>query len=298
MIYVLVCTQNNLIIVKNDLSLITKQPKMKVYKVLALVLITAVGVFISCTKNDTVTPVDGSTTTGNGLVDLSWTFDKAHSNVNWESKYLSYSSGMLTGRFNNFNFNPKFVFNEADLSKCSINAWVQLSSIDSGEPGRDGVGKCIRSYMGVTYLDTLKTITDPISDSAWFRSTSVKKSGTGYVVFGNLQFNRYRAPSGFADGTPIVKPAVMYLVYNGTSDFDNDGDHVLDRYRASFSARLTFKRSDYMDVQSVVQWVPVPSLADQTGNISAANNKTYGVWTTNVADEMSFNFNAQFYKNH
>lgn len=271
---------------------------MKNLQAVCFTFLAVIVVFIACDKKDTVSPIDGTPVTGNGLVDFSWTFDKAHSNVNWESKYLNYSSGMLTGRFNNFNFNPKFVFNEAALNLCSINAWVQLSSIDSGEPLRDGPGKCIRSYMGVTYLDTLKTIVNPASDSAWFRSTSVKKSGTGYVVFGNLQFNRYRAPSGNPDGTPIVKPAILYLLYNGTSDFDNDGDHVNDRYRASFTARLTFKRSDYLDTQSIVQWVPVPALADQTGNLSAANNKTYGVWTTNVADEMSFTFNAQFYKNH
>jgi polyisoprenoid-binding protein YceI len=267
---------------------------------LSLLLIVAMFAMItsSCNKKDAVTQQSATLVTGSGLVDATWTFDKAHSNVNWETKYLDYSSGMLTGRFNNFNFNPKFVFNEADLSVCKINAWVQLSSIDSGEPGRDAVGKCIRSYMGVTYLDTLKTITNPVSDSAWFNSTSVSRSGTGYVVFGNLRFNKYRAPSGFADGTPIVKPAILYLTYNGTTDFDTNGDMVNDKYRASFTARLTFKRSDHIDTQSTVQWVPVPALQDQTTNLSAANNKTYGVWTTNVADEMKFTFNAQFFKNH
>lgn len=266
--------------------------------VLQLLVVLMAIFFSSCSKKDSVVKQTATPVTGNGLVDATWTFDKAHSNVNWEAKYLDYSSGMLTGRFNNFNFNPKFIFNEADLSVCKINAWVQLSSIDSGEPGRDGIGKCIRSYMGVTYLDTLKTVTNPTSDSAWFNSSSVVRSGTGYVVFGNLRFNKYRAPSGFADGTPIVKPAIMYLSYNGTTDFDTNGDMVNDKYRASFSARLTFKRSDHMDVNSTVQWVPVPALQDQTTNLSAANNKTYGVWTTNVADEMKFTFNAQFFKNH
>jgi polyisoprenoid-binding protein YceI len=273
---------------------------MKALRIKAVIsaIVIVISLFVACRKKDQVIPLVGTPVTGSGLVDMSWTFDKAHSNVNWESKYLSYSVGMLTGRFNNFNFNPKFVFNEADLSQCNIKAWVQLSSIDSGEPGRDGPGKCIRSYMGVTYLDSLKTIVNPVSDSALFKSSSIVKSGTGYVVFGNMHFNRYRAPSGFADGTPIIKPAVLYLNYNGTTDFDVDGDKVNDRYRASFSAKLTFKRSDFIDTQSTVQWVPVPNLADQTGNLTAANNKTYGVWTTNVADEMSFTFNAQFYKNH
>jgi polyisoprenoid-binding protein YceI len=267
-------------------------------KTISLISVVTTLLLIACNKKDEITPLAGTPITGSGSVDVSWTFDKAHSNVNWEAKYLDYSSGMLTGRFNNFNFSPKFVFNEANLGSCNISAWVQLSSIDSGEPGRDGPGKCIRSYMGVTYLDTNKTVTDPLSDTATFKSTSVVRSGTGYVVFGNLRFNRYRAPSGFPDGTHIIKPVILYLVYNGTTDFDTNGDNVNDRYRASFSARLSFKRSDFMDTQSTVQWVPVPSLSDQTGNVSAANNKTYGVWTTNIADQMYFNFNAQFYKNH
>ena len=266
-------------------------------KISVFILTLVIVVLLSC-KKDKVTILESTPVTGSGLVDNTWTFDKPHSNVNWESKYLDWSTGMLTGRFNNFNFNPKFSFNESDLSLCGINAWVQLSSVDSGEPGRDGVGKCLRSFMGVTYLDTNKTITDPISDTAWFRSTSFVRSGTGYVVFGNLRFNRYRAPSGYPDGTFILKPAIMYLFYNGTNDFDTNGDMVNDKLRASFSAKLTFKRSDFIDTQSTIQWVPVPALADQTGNTVATNNKTYGVWTTNVADEMSFSFNAQFYKNH
>jgi len=262
--------------------------------IIASVIIT----ITSCAKKDEVIKLTGEPISGNGLVDNSWTFDKAHSNVNWETNYLNYSSGKLTGGFDNFNFNPKFIFNESDLNSCKLNAWIQLSSIDSGEPGRDGPGKCIRSYLGVTYLDTLKTIVSPQSDSAWFNSTSFSKSGSGYVVFGNLRLNKYRAPSGFVDGTPIVKPAIMYLTYNGTADFDTNGDNVNDRYRASFTGKLKFLRSDYMDTQSKVQWVPVPSLADQTGNLSATSNKTYGVWTTNVADEIALTINTQFFKNH
>jgi len=147
---------------------------------------------VSCKKKDAITEQAGTQVTGSALVDVLWTLDKPHGSVCWESNYLDYSVGKLTGRFNNYGFSPKFIFNEANLSNCKINAWVTLSSVDSGEPLRDGLGKCIRNYMGVTYLDTLKTIVNPASDTAWFRSTTIVKSGTGYVAIGNFVFNRYR----------------------------------------------------------------------------------------------------------
>ena len=254
--------------------------------------------FASCKKKDEVNEYSGTSVAGSGLVDVSWTLDKPHGSVCWESNYLDYSVGKLTGRFNNYGFSPKFVFDEANLSNCKINAWVTLSSVDTGEPLRDAVGKCIRNYMGVTYLDTLKTIVNPASDTAWFRSTTVVKSGTGYVAIGNFIFNRYRSPSGFPDGTPISKPVNLYFNYNGTSDFDTDGDFMNDKYRSSFTGHFSFLRSNHMDVNSTIKYVPVPALIDLPGNSVASNNKTYGEWTTNIADEMNFTLNLQFYKNH
>ena len=53
-----------------------------------------------------------------------------------------------------------------------------------------------------------------------------------------------------------------------------------------------------MDTKSTIQFVSVPSFTDNAGNNVAMNNKTYGVWTTNVADDMSITSYLQFYKNH
>ena len=64
-----------------------------------------------------------------------WYFDKAHSNVRWETPYKTYGS-LLTGRFNYFvleNLN----FNEAVPSNISFEGYVQLNSVNTGEPGRD-----------------------------------------------------------------------------------------------------------------------------------------------------------------
>lgn len=252
-----------------------------------------------CKKEDKVTPLTGTAVAGSANVTASWIFDKAHSNLRWETDYLDYSGAKLVGRFNNFNFKPKFVFNEADLSQSLIQAWVQLSTFDSGEPGRDGPGKCGRSYLGVTYLDSLKTMVDPVSDTAWFRSTSIERSGSGYLVKADFTLNRYRSPSGYADGTPITKTVILYLQVAGTQDFDTNGDGLTDRLRTSFTGHFIFLRSDFMDKNAAIQWVPnVFTPADSIGNISAANNKTYGAWSKNVGDEMSITLNMQFYKDH
>lgn len=267
-------------------------------KLLLLSLLLLPLALTTCKKEDTVTPLSGTPVGGSGLVDIFWSNDKPHSNVCWEADYLAYSVGKLTGRFNDFGFSPKFVFDQANLGNSSMHAYVVLSSIDSGEPLRDGLGRCIRSYMGQTYLDTLKTIVDPASDTAWFHSTDIRRSGTGYVAIGTFSFNRYRAPSGFPDGTRISKPCLFFFTYNGTMDFDTDGDFINDKLRASFTGHFSFLRSDHMDTASTIQYIPVPAQIDLPGNTVAANNTTYGVWTTNIADRMDFTLNMQFYKNH
>ncbi len=59
---------------------------MKSLKAIFFIFLAAVAIFLSCRKKDQIVALEGSPVTGSGLVDISWTFDKAHSNVNWESK--------------------------------------------------------------------------------------------------------------------------------------------------------------------------------------------------------------------
>jgi hypothetical protein len=207
---------------------------------------------------------------------------------------------MLTGRFNNFNFNPALNFDETNLAASSIHFWVQLSTYNTGEPGRDGLGKCGLNYLGIVYLDTNKTVVDPIADSAWFNCTSISvDQHEGYIMNGTLTFNRYRAPSGYPDLTPITKNVTAHLYYNGMRDFDSNNDGTTDKYRAGFTATFEFYRSDFMDNASTVPYWPVPKVSEAlTNTTAAANNKTYGVWSQSTADKMEIEVNAAFYKNH
>ena len=71
-----------------------------------------------------------------------------------------------------------------------------------------------------------------------------------------------------------------------------------DKFRAGFTATFNIKRSDFMDVNSTKAFMPVPTVADSISNITAANNKTYGVWSASTADQMDLTLHAEFYKNH
>jgi polyisoprenoid-binding protein YceI len=262
-------------------------------------IISASVIFIRCSKgSDSVSTLSGGTAVaGLPTVDATWTHDQVHSNIQWTTSFYDYSSTQLTGRINNFNFKPALVFSDSNLSKCSINMWAQMSTFNTGQPGRDGNGDCGRSYLGVTYLDSNYTQVDPKSDTAWFHSTSVVKSGSGYIVNGTFTFNRWRAPSGNADGTPITHPMTMYLTYNGVKDFPNASGSG-GKYRAGLTGSFSFNRSDYMDKNSTVQYIPVPKKSAAAGNTTAANNKTYGVYSTSTSDTVGVVVNIEMYKNH
>ena len=263
-----------------------------------LVMATSI-TFIRCKKGtDSVSPLtDGTTMPGLMTINSGWTHDQAHSNIQWNTSYYDFSSTMLTGRINNFDFKPKLSFSDSDLTKCQIHMWAQMSTFNTGQPGRDGLGKCGLSYLGITYTDSNYNKVDPLSDTAWFHSTSIVRSGNGYIVNGNFTFNRYRGTSGQADGTPITHPVTMYLTYNGVKDFANATGGG-GKYRAGLTGSFTFNRSDYMDKNSTKQYIPHPKNADVAGNNTAANNKTYGVYSLSTADQVKVLVNIEMYKNH
>lgn len=251
----------------------------------------------NCKKSDSIIELEGGLNVQSRVIfDASWTFDKVHSNVNWESPYYDYSQTMLTGRFSMYGLS-KFNINDSLLT-VNLNAWVKLSSFLTGE-ARDNPGDCGRSYLGVTYLDSIKTIVDPRSDTAWIKCNEVIRSGTGLILKGTFTFNRYlpanSPPTGSAgNGEPITKPISIYCTYNGMKDFVGTPS----RYRAGLTFRFTFKRSDFIDINSTRQYVPVPKVADIAGNIIAASNKTYGVYSRSIADEVTVITNMQLYKLH
>ncbi len=279
---------------------------------IALFLMSSL-VLMYCKKDDTITPLTGTPVLGSLKIDTSWSFEKSHSNVGWQTRYHDYSETMLTGRFNDFYFtlsapdaighkHQTFAFDQTDMSKCSLNAWVKCSTNNTGEVGRDKYSGCGPGYLGVFFTDSAKTTVDATLDTAWFNSTSFTQIGTipadgfpaTYVVKGNLTFNHYRPASGNADKAPITKPVTMYLTYNGTFDYDSNNDGTNDKLYNGFTGKFSFNRSDFMDQNSTTAYFPF-----YPGNAtSTANNTTYGVWSTSVADQMDITINVEMYKKH
>jgi hypothetical protein len=131
--------------------------------------------------------------------------DQEHCNAMWETQYEGYAS-MLTGRFNTFNIQCNF--DEANPKNIKITAWVDLSSFNTGEPGRDswGVRKnvttgafvngCGPGYVGLQFDSTTAAYPAdveyvvPSTDTARFVSTpgAATKSGNIYLVPGVFTF--------------------------------------------------------------------------------------------------------------
>lgn len=229
----------------------------------ALTLAAGVLLFTRCDKEEAneISPLTGIDVTGEYTInteDGTWRFDKSHSNVNWKTAYVG-DQAWLTGKFNSFAATANF--DQDDLENSSISGWVSLRSFNTGEPGRDGLGKCGPRYVGVQHNgDTLSDGSlDPngiigSSDTARFTSTSITAYGTGYKATAKFEF------------MGVTSDVDFYFNYITEKDYskEKDGTNV----RASF-----------------------------TGDFDFSAKEVHGVSSTSIADLMKVNINAQFKKN-
>lgn len=174
------------------------------------------GVAVSVGSSDVVQDITlgNFASTGADVISTSdgtWA-QESHSKVTWKTLYHG-EAAQLTGGFNNFGI-KQLDFDEADPASTVIKGWVQLSSINTFEPGRDALGHCVTDDLGVEYnpADTAADGTlnasavDASTDTAWFNSTSVQAYGNGYLAKGNLIFKG------------VTKQIDMFFVYNGTHE--------------------------------------------------------------------------------
>ena len=122
-----------------------------------------------------------------------WTSDPAHSEVDFSVKHLSISN--VPGRFGNVN--ATIALNEADVTKSTVNATIDVSTVDTGMAPRDTHIKSPDFFDVATF------------STATFTSTSVAKSGSNLEVKGNFTLHGITKPIVLeveAPGTPIESP--------------------------------------------------------------------------------------------
>lgn len=153
-----------------------------------------------------------------------YTFDKSHSSVRWETAYLG-SAAMLTGRFNSFEFTIDF--DQDNPENTSLSGTVTLSTVNTGEPGRDE--GCL--------LNTFDTANN---DEATFVSTHVEKDGEGgYLINGDLSFHG------------VVSNVTGILEYTGTTFFDeNSGVFGAPFNLAGFVVRFQMNAKSVFGIES------------------------------------------------
>lgn len=180
------------------------------------VLVSVYGYIVSCTHDDVVPPKQATNdpiiTHGNNVHrpgdmtagDTSeWKLDKVHSSVLWSTSYVG-SSGLLTGRFNQFGMHDatddkmilyyttgqplpdsSWAFYENDPSQTYFNGYVQINTSNTGEPGRDT--GCNISNLGTTKIvPGVQNLT--VSNLAKIKTTEVKfdELSNDYIVTMNF----------------------------------------------------------------------------------------------------------------
>ena len=141
-----------------------------------------------------------------------WIPDKAHSEVDFSILHMSLSK--VHGRFGIGS--GQILWNEADVTKSTVNVTIDVSTVDTGVSGRDADLKSA-GLFDVAQFPT-----------ATFTSTSVAKTANGLTVNGNLTLHG------------VTKPVVLQV--EGPMGPVPGMDH---KPHAGFSATTTISRTAF-----------------------------------------------------
>jgi polyisoprenoid-binding protein YceI len=141
-----------------------------------------------------------------------WAIDPAHSQIEFVVRHLTLSN--IHGRFGNLKGN--IIMNDADVTKSTVQVTIDVTSLDTGVPQRDG------DVKGPGFFDTAKFPT------ATFTSTSVSKNGDHLTVNGDLTLHGVTKPVQLdVEGPSGPVPGMDKKPHSG------------------FSATTTFNRKDF-----------------------------------------------------
>ncbi|MBC3760409.1 YceI family protein [Quadrisphaera oryzae] len=151
-----------------------------------------------------------ATTLPAGLVAGTYTVDPSHTEVGFTARHAMVTK--VRGRFSDV---AGTVVVDEDASLTSVEATIQVASVDTRSADRDGHLKSA-DFFDVEQFPTMT-----------YRSTSVRASGDGYVVDGELTLHG------------VTQPVQLEVTAEGvaTDPFGNS--------RAGFSAEAEINRKDF-----------------------------------------------------
>jgi len=152
----------------------------------------------------------GAATAGAQTAD--WKLDPYHSEADFSIKHMAVSTvhGSFRGVSGVVHLDP------ADMKKSSVDASIDMSSVDTGIAARDNHLKS-PDFFDVAKFPTLT-----------FKSTSVSKSGSGYEVKGDLTLHG------------VTKPVVLNMEAPTKEVADQKG-----KLHRGFSATTVINRKDF-----------------------------------------------------
>jgi len=151
-----------------------------------------------------------TTTTIPGYIAGTWTLDPTHTDVSFTVRHLMVSK--VRGRFTRFEGE---IVTAEDPSQSSVNATIELDSIDTADANRDA------HLRSVDFFDTAN------HQHMTYRSTGVRPSGAGWVVDGELTLHG------------VTRQVPLQLELNGFVANSPMGT------RAGFSATGELSRKDF-----------------------------------------------------
>jgi len=146
-----------------------------------------------------------------GAQTSNWTADPAHSDVSFSIIHM----GISTVR-GHFGVTGSIAYNEADVTKSTVNATINVASVDTAQSARDNDIKGAQWFNAASF------------PTATFTSTSVAKSGNHLTINGNLTLHG------------VTKPVVLDA--QGPNGPITGMDH---KPHAGFTATTTIKRTDF-----------------------------------------------------
>jgi polyisoprenoid-binding protein YceI len=141
-----------------------------------------------------------------------WKSDPAHSEVDFSIKHMSVSN--VHGRFGNVA--ASIVLNEADITRSTVTATIDVGTVDTGVDARN------THLKSNAFFDIAKF------PAAEFTSTSVARNGSNLTVTGNLTLHG------------VTKPVVLEV--EGPSTQVLGMDH---KPHSGFTATTTVSRSSF-----------------------------------------------------